>query len=139
VPRQSKTGLFQIQADHLSDFRQARQANPTSRAVVYALFGRAESIELGGVSHCITDGTEAASRSGPESAEPVVDRPIELARCFLRLANVPNFALDRLSRYEATLWRQVGQILVALNALDRCKPQERRRQYLVDGQRELPV
>jgi hypothetical protein len=37
----------------------------------------------------------------------------ELARCFLRLANLPNYALDRLSRYEATLWRQAGQILFA--------------------------
>jgi hypothetical protein len=51
----------------------------------------------------------------------------DLARCFLRLANLPNFALDRLSRYEATLWRQAGQILYALDALDRRKPQERRR------------
>jgi hypothetical protein len=50
---------------------------------------------------------------------------IEFARCFLRLANLPNFALDRLSRYEATLWRQVGRILFALDALDRRKPQER--------------
>ena len=38
----------------------------------------------------------------------------ELTRCFLRLANLPNYALDRLSRYEATLWRQAGQILFAL-------------------------
>jgi hypothetical protein len=45
----------------------------------------------------------------------------------LRLANLPNFALDRLSRYEATLWRQAGQILFALEALDRRKPQERGR------------
>jgi hypothetical protein len=52
---------------------------------------------------------------------------IEFARCFLRLANLPNFALDRLSRYEATLWHQVGRILFALDALDRRKPQERRR------------
>jgi hypothetical protein len=37
---------------------------------------------------------------------------IEFARCLLRLANLPNFALDRLSRYEATLWRQVGRILL---------------------------
>jgi hypothetical protein len=29
---------------------------------------------------------------------------VEFARCFLRLANLPNFALDRLSRYEAALW-----------------------------------
>ena len=40
---------------------------------------------------------------------------------------MPNFALDRLSRYEATLWRQADRILFALEALDRRKPQERRR------------
>jgi hypothetical protein len=33
---------------------------------------------------------------------------IEFAR-FLRLANLPNFTLDRLSRYAATVWRQVGR------------------------------
>ena len=37
-----ETGLFEIQANHLSDFRQARQALPSSRAV-YAMFGRADS------------------------------------------------------------------------------------------------
>jgi hypothetical protein len=47
----------------------------------------------------------------------------------LRLANQPNFALDRLSRYEATLWRQAGRILFALNSLNRCKPQERMRRF----------
>jgi hypothetical protein len=49
----------------------------------------------------------------------------------LRLANLPNFALDRLSRYEATLWRQTGHILFALDALDRRKPQERGRRFLM--------
>ena len=34
---------------------------------------------------------------------------------------------DRLSRYEATLCRQLSRILLALDALDRRKPQERRR------------
>ena len=55
---------------------------------------------------------------------------IEFARCFLRLANLPNFALDRLSRYEANLWRQAGRILYALETLDRRKPQERTRLHL---------
>jgi hypothetical protein len=45
----------------------------------------------------------------------------------LRLTNLPNYALDRLSRYETTLWRQARQILYALDVLDRRKPQERRR------------
>jgi hypothetical protein len=44
-------------------------------------------------------------------------RPHCGARCFLRLANLDNGAFERLSRYEATLWRQVGQILFTLDAL----------------------
>jgi hypothetical protein len=56
----------------------------------------------------------------------------------LRLANLPNFALDRLSRYEATLWRQVRQTLFALDALDRRKPQERGRRFPIGCQSLLP-
>ena len=66
---------------------------------------------------------ETVSNSGKNADAPNVD----FAHCFLRLANLPNFALDRLSRYEATLWRQAGRILHALETLDRRKPQERMR------------
>jgi hypothetical protein len=52
---------------------------------------------------------------------------VELARYFLRLCNLPNYALDRLSRYEAALWRQPGQVLFALDNLDRGMPQQRMR------------
>ena len=64
---------------------------------------------------------------------------VELARCYLRLANLPNFALDRLSRYEAILWRQAGQILFALDALDRRKPQDRGRHFRNGSRQELPI
>jgi len=63
--------------------------------------------------------------SASKSVGTTLDATVELARCFLRLANMPNFALDRLSRYEATLSRQARQTLVVLDALDRRKPQER--------------
>jgi hypothetical protein len=33
-----ETGLFEIQADHLSNFRRAHQISPASREIVYALF-----------------------------------------------------------------------------------------------------
>ena len=75
---------------------------------------------------------------GVESVEPDVHHTVELARCFLRLANLPNYALDRLSRYEATLWRQVRQTLLALDALDRRKPQERGRRFPIGRQSLLP-
>ena len=80
--------------------------------------------------------------SEPNPTGPAIDPALDLARCFLRLANLPNlpnFALDRLSRYEATLWRQAGRILYALDALDRRKPQERRRRSRVDDWRDLPT
>jgi hypothetical protein len=120
-----ETGLFEIQAAHLSEFKQPRQALPATREVVYAMLGpSAITYDCGPASHGVTNATEAAPSCSPN--------PVELARCFLRLANLPNFALDRLSRYEANLWRQAGRILYALDALDRRKPQERRRPFCVD-------
>ena len=65
----------------------------------------------------------------PDSGMKADTTALEFARCFLRLANLPNFALDRLSRYEATLWRQASRILYALETLDRRKPQERSRRF----------
>ena len=134
-----ETGLFEIQADHLREYRQTRQVLPASRDVVYALFGRAVSIsnDRQPASHSVTNTTEAVPNSEPNLIRPANDPAIDLARCFLRLANLPNFALDRLSRYEATLWRQAGRILYALEALDRRKPQERRCRFSVDDHPEL--
>jgi hypothetical protein len=132
-----ETGLFEIQAEHLREFRQARQVHPDSRKVVYAMFGRADSLgfdrdqEL----HNMTNETEAVPSSGPDPVDPAAD----LACCFLRLANLPSCALDRLSRYEARLWRQVGQIPFTLQALDRRKPLERACRFYHSSQRELPA
>ena len=43
----------------------------------------------------------------------------DIADCFLRLANLPTFPLDRLSRYEHVLWRQARQTVFTLEALRR--------------------
>jgi hypothetical protein len=136
-----ETGLFEIQAEHLSGFGQACQVHPASREVVYALFGRAESVGFNRdpAPPDMTNGTESSAGSMPKSVESAVDPAAELARCFLRLANLPNYAIDRLSRYEATLWRQAGQILFALDALDRRKPWDRKRRFRVGGRQELLV
>ncbi len=133
-----ETGLFEIQADYLREFRQGRQVNPASRDIVHALFARAEPISFDPASPEVTKGAETVANPGPRSIEPAVGPNADLARCFLRLANLPNFALDRLSRYEATLWRQAGQILFALEALDRRKPQERGRRFRISRRRDLP-
>ena len=119
-----ETALFEIQVDHLNGFRQARQVHQPPREVVYALFGRAESasFDRDPAPANLTNGTESFAGSVPKSLELAAGPAAELARCFLSLANLPNYALDRLSRYEASLWRQAGQILFALDVLDRRKP-----------------
>ena len=131
-------GLFEIQADYPRGSRRAATLRRLSE-VVYAPFGRADPVSFHPTSHGITNGTEGVPNSGPKSVEPAVDPNADLARCFLRLANLPNYVLDRLSRYEATLWRQVGQILFALDALDRRKPQERARRFRIGSRPELPA
>ena len=132
-----ETGLFEIQAEHLSDFRKARQISPASREIVYALFNTSSDRQARspGLANLI----EANHAPGPASTHSQIATDVELARCFLRLCNLPYYALDRLSRYEATLWRQAGRILYALDALDRRKPQERRRRFRVDDWRDLPT
>ena len=55
------------------------------------------------------------------------DQSDAVTQSFLQLTDLPTSPLDRLSRYEATLWRQACQILWTLQCLDRRKPWERRR------------
>ena len=112
-----ETGLFDIQAEHLRDYRQYRDSIPATCRHV--------------------DTISAHEVMVPEARVKADAANIEFARCFLRLANLPNFALDRLSRYEATLWRQAGRILFALEALDRRRPQERRRRLCFGRAQEL--
>jgi hypothetical protein len=120
-----ETGLFDIQARHLQNNRKASQSSENPSDVIHALFGRAElSDSISNVRAQIRADLAALSRNS--SRQPSV----EFAQCFLRLANLPNFALDRLSRYEVMLWRQVGRILFALDELDRRKPQERTRRSM---------
>ena len=122
-----ETGLFEIQANHLTEVGQRSPLRPASREVVYALFRRADAVDVDPAAAGMTNASEEVVNLGPRPVDPHVPHTVEFARCFLRLANLPNYALDRLSRYEATLWRQVRQTLLALDALDRRKPQERGR------------
>jgi hypothetical protein len=126
-----ETGLFEIQAQHLRDYQENCRVPAHSNDVIDALFRRNDSTSGYGVSHSALSKIKTVSHSALQANAPAV----EFTRCFLRLANLPNFALDRLSRYEATLWRQADRLLYALEKLDRRKPQERaRRVWLGTGE-----
>jgi hypothetical protein len=65
---------------------------------------------------------DLASDTGSPSPEALADQTHNLTHSFIHLSNLPTYPLDRLSRHEATLWRQACQILFALQCLDRRKP-----------------
>ena len=122
-----ETGLFEIQAEYLHEYRQSRRLLSNPRGAIHASFERIDSANHDPyLSQSSLQEIETLGSSEPKSHGSAAD----FARCFLRLANLRNFPLDRLSRYEARLWRQAGQILFALDALDRRKPQERSRFYV---------
>jgi hypothetical protein len=65
--------------------------------------------------------------AGSPSTQHMADPSDDLTHAFVRLSNLPTYPLDRLSRYEAALWRQACQILFTLRCLGRRKPWERLR------------
>jgi hypothetical protein len=54
-----------------------------------------------------------------EAAAIAPDETRQFTHCFLRLANLDNAIFDRLSRYEAVLWRQAVQAMFALEPVRR--------------------
>ena len=110
-----ETGLFDIQARQLLEFRRKRDAQ---QSLIRRFFPPADSNE-GGESDSEHIAPRAISGPNPDHCST------DLAQCYLRLANLPSYPLDRLSRYEAALWRQAAQTIFALHALHRRRPWER--------------
>lgn len=52
----------------------------------------------------------------PRSTLQASSQNLDLAYSFLRLLNINNGILERMSRYEGRLWRQVAQILLLLES-----------------------
>jgi len=112
-----ESGLFKIQAKHLLQFRRQRQARQEREKIIDAKYRDAMATD---------DTMQQDQDSSAISTEPN-DKSDDLTRAFVRLSNLTTYPLDRLSRYEATLWRQACQILFTLRCLDRRKPWERLR------------
>jgi hypothetical protein len=118
-----ESGLFRIQAKLLLQFRQGRPAHQKRQNVVRSM-DRSAAASEGDMRH--TEDQPIGGLEAALSAEPP-DQLDDLTGSFIRLTNLPSYPLDRLSRYEATLWRQAWQILFTLQCLDRRKPWEKLR------------
>jgi hypothetical protein len=116
-----ESGLFESQAKQLLQFQQARKAYQERRKIIHELHRTAVA-----TTDLESEVTGAAPVSSHEpNAESLSDDTgqfDDLTRSFIRLTSLPTCPLDRLSRYEATLWRQACQILFALQFLGNNKP-----------------
>jgi hypothetical protein len=117
-----ESGLFKIQTRHLLDFRQRRLADQKHQNIVASMYRDA----VGREDDTRQNDDEATGRLEACSHSTVgpADQSDDLTRSFVRLTNLPTYPLDRLSRYEATLWRQACQILSTLRLLDKRRPWE---------------
>jgi hypothetical protein len=75
-----------------------------------------------------TDRLYVVTAIPPRVVRAQQDVPLKtaIADRFLRLAELPTFPLDRLSRYEHLLWRQARQLVITIESLRRRKQQPRR-------------
>jgi hypothetical protein len=109
-----ESGLFRIQAENLIQFRQRRRTEKSDKSIdnLYRFVG------ISGNGGQNNNGSSAGSENWTRlSSEPVVQAD-DLTRSFVRLSNLHTYPLDRLSRYEATLWHQACQILFTLRCVD---------------------
>jgi hypothetical protein len=118
-----ESGLFKIQAKHLLQFRQGRQAHQERLKIIDSAYRNGLATEEDRQQD--DDETSGITDPGPPSTVERADPSDDLTRSFVRLSNLPTYPLDRLSRYEATLWRQTCQVLFTLQCLDRRKPCEK--------------
>jgi hypothetical protein len=120
-----ETGLFKLQANQLLHFRQQRQAHRQRQNIIDSMCRSAGAAE-----EEIQQDQDHANVNLAANLTSTVERTDQsdnITRTFVRLSNLPTYPLDRLSRYEATLWRQACQILWTLQCLGRRKPWERLR------------
>jgi len=117
-----ESGLFKIQARHLLDFRQRRLAHRKRQNIIDNICQDAAGTED---TRQTEDEANASLDIGSRSTMETAHHSDDLTRSFVRLANLPTYPLDRLSRYEATLWRQACQILFTLRCLSQSRPWKR--------------
>jgi hypothetical protein len=120
-----ESGLFKIQARHLLEFRQRRLAHQKRQNIIDNICRDAVGTETDTRQN--EDEAAGSLDTCSQSTVTSADHSDDLTRAFVRLSNLPTYPLDRLSRYEATLWRQACQILFTLRCLDQRKPWERLR------------
>ena len=121
-----ETGLFEIQVRHLLDFRQDGKASGNRHSLsdeLYWKVGDAANSTPTNANEDFESDVQCRRSSLTDSSACSGDMTLS----FIRLTNLPTCPLDRLSRYEAALWRQACQLLFSLQHLNLRKPWQKLR------------
>jgi hypothetical protein len=113
-----ETGLLRMQSEILHAFRSSRPsaAKPSvGEGAPSAFGGNGPEFRQDVISGA--NGEQELHPQGGRHHRGNASRDIAIS--FLRLANLDSEIVDRLSRYEAALWRQLAQTLFTLQALKR--------------------
>jgi hypothetical protein len=126
----AETGLLHMHAEGEAQKEDVRSSTQHPLHETTARFGKVTPDNHLGWSN---GAAEETASIGP----PYQDN-LQIAGCFLRLADLDNGAFDRLHRYETALWRQVGQLLCMLGALQRASGSRDRRPFLKNSFLHFP-
>jgi hypothetical protein len=110
-----ETGLLCMQSEILQSFRSSRQKTIETET------GEGEAAGIAGAFRpdARSDSRGGSELPADEAPAPTADPSRDIAISFLRLANLDSEIVDRLSRYESGLWRQLVQTIFALQTFKR--------------------
>ena len=120
-----ETGLFEIQARQLFEFRRGRDDHRKRQHVIDQIYRRARGSKIG-INQSQNEEDTASAIESASSSPADASACSDITGSFIRLTNLPTCPLDRLSRYEAALWRQACQVLFSLQYLNRRRPWQKR-------------
>jgi hypothetical protein len=118
-----ETGLFRIHAEILRERKAARVNAAPERIAENVSCWPGSGDDYGSRGSATADRVEGSLADDQTDLASPTEDPCTTyritAHCFLRLANLDSRALERLNRYEVTLWRQTIQTLFALQMIRR--------------------
>lgn len=118
-----ETGLLQIQAKILQEREKSSviplQDSDQPPSIVYRMFGEKDRSGVHAYTAINsrtdrTSGEDEIENCGSSNCISETTDSTYVALCFLRFANIERDLLERIGRYESTLWRQTRQLLLML-------------------------
>ncbi|MGY8685533.1 hypothetical protein Q2941_48645 [Bradyrhizobium sp. UFLA05-153] len=114
-----ESGLFRMQAQELLQFRRSQQGHRRRQTIIDDLCRSAAPTRLAQKEK--PSASFGSDRDISAASSHEAGHKDDLTCSFVGLTELPTCPLDRLSRYEARLWRQACQILFALQFTARPK------------------